>query len=618
MSSEDKHSYTETTTTTTTTTVSSKDKMENNDLKSDEFIIKPRSNAVVGVLGGGQLGRMMIEAANPLNIPVLYLDKSACSASLVTGIEGHVEGNFTNHKDILELAAKVDVLTVEIEHVNVNSLIDAQEKYPSLRIYPTPECISIIQDKYKQKLFLKNTSSLISDSVPSPLFNDLRSGYEISDIKHIAENLGYGYPIMLKSKKLAYDGRGNYIIKNENDIKKAIESLTPPNFKTTLESSHLYVEKMVPFIKELAVMVSVSTTGEIKCYPAVETIQKNNICQYVIAPAQVSIDILQNAVTIASNAVRKFNSPGIFGVELFLLKDNTILLNEIAPRPHNSGHYTMNACFTSQFQQHLRCILGLPLGSTRMITPAAIMVNLIGEHNEQSLCKKSILDICSQSLAIEGASVHLYGKKEYKLGRKMGHLNFIGESLENIVELIVNKVPSLYELINIINPSPVIGIIMGSDSDLPTLKPCAELLKSFGIKFELTIVSAHRTPQRLFDYAQTAHKRGIKVIIAAAGGAAHLPGMVAAMSPLPVIGVPVALKYLDGVDSLYSIVQMPKGVPVATVAINNSTNAALLAARIIGSNKISIQNKVIKYKEEQENIVMKKIDNLNNKGWEDY
>ncbi|KAJ3070185.1 phosphoribosylaminoimidazole carboxylase ade2, partial [Rhizoclosmatium hyalinum] len=167
-------------------------------------------------------------------------------------------------------------------------------------------------------------------------------------------------------------------------------------------------------------------------------------------------------------------------------------------------------------------------------------------------------------------------------------------------------------------PAPVVGIIMGSDSDLPTLKAAAQVLEDFGVPFELTVVSAHRTPKRMVEYAETARARGLKVIIAAAGGAAHLPGMVAALTSLPVIGVPVALKQLDGVDSLYSICQMPRGVPVATVAINNSTNAALLAVRMLGAAVPDYLDKIEAFAKRSEGEVLGKVEKLDKVGWKDY
>ncbi|KAL2911883.1 phosphoribosylaminoimidazole carboxylase ade2 [Polyrhizophydium stewartii] len=260
------------------------------------------------------------------------------------------------------------------------------------------------------------------------------------------------------------------------------------------------------------------------------------------------------------------------------------------------------------------------------------MINIIGTGSDENALQET-LKACQASLAIPGATVHLYGKGDARKGRKMGHITLVGETMADVVastKEILQHIPGsavpepsaddasadpapLWTQTN-----PLVGIIMGSDSDLPTLRPAALILKGFGVPFELTIVSAHRTPDRMVEYAKTAHERGIKVIIAAAGGAAHLPGMVAAITPLPVIGVPVALKVLDGVDSLHSIVQMPRGVPVATVAINNSTNAALLAIRILGAHFPSYLAQMQEYQKLQEEEVMKKVGKLEKVGWEHY
>lgn len=247
-------------------------------------------------------------------------------------------------------------------------------------------------------------------------------------------------------------------------------------------------------------------------------------------------------------------------------------MNEIAPRPHNSGHYTIEACETSQYENHLRAILSLPLGSTALKVPSTVMLNLIGFSSSMS----EITSIVNLALTIPGASVHLYGKSECRKGRKMGHITIVANSdaqLRERLRPLLLALPSsplsetnLYAPIpptpgsGISHKNPLVGIIMGSDSDLPTMLPAARILDNFRIPYELTIVSAHRTPDRLVEYARSASSRGLRTIIAGAGGAAHLPGMVAAMTALPVVGVPVKGSSLDGVDSLYSIVQMPVSV----------------------------------------------------------
>lgn len=261
---------------------------------------------------------------------------------------------------------------------------------------------------------------------------------------------------------------------------------------------------------------------------------------------------------------------------------------------------------------------------------SAVMLNLLGfSDNSEDINK-----VARIALQTPGASVHLYGKRESRKGRKMGHITIVGDSdatvSENLRYLLQALPDSTPESIERYSPSipkagsgqsakyPLVGIIMGSDSDLPVMLAAARILDGFRVPYELTIVSAHRTPDRMFQYSKTAATRGLRVIIAGAGGAAHLPGMVAAMTPLPVIGVPVKGSSLDGVDSLHSIVQMPRGIPVATVAINNATNAALLAVRIISASVPQLAAAMSDYMKKQEEDVNAKVDLIKNVGWEKY
>ncbi|ORY03395.1 phosphoribosylaminoimidazole carboxylase [Basidiobolus meristosporus CBS 931.73] len=553
----------------------------------------------VGVLGGGQLGRMLIEAASRLNINVGILDSpDDAPAKQIAANEFHVKGDFKDPAKISELASKVDVLTVEIEHVNTD-ILEALEKEKNIIIQPSPATIRLIQDKYVQKVHLSKFG------IPLPGFKEINSA---EDLKGVAQE--WGYPVMLKSKTLAYDGRGNAVVRSEADVDVAIEKLGGI-------SKGLYVERWASFVKELAVMVTRSIDGTVSSYPVVETIQRDNICHLVIAPAQINGAAAQMAKKVAEDAIKTLEGAGIFGVEMFLMEDGSILLNEIAPRPHNSGHYTIEACHTSQFENHLRAILGLPLGSTELKVPVAAMVNILGGSTLEET-----LQPCAVSLSTPGATVHLYGKKESRKGRKMGHITVVADSSQQLNERlqpILDTIPAAEDgSKSELTTTPMVGVIMGSDSDLPSMKACATILRDFNVPFELTIVSAHRTPDRMIEYAKTAHERGIKVIIAAAGGAAHLPGMVAAVTPLPVIGVPILGKVLDGVDSLYSIVQMPRGVPVATVAIGNSTNAALLAIRMLGAFIPNYLEKMMNYQRTMESEVMTKVGRLDEIGWENY
>ncbi|KAG7887573.1 hypothetical protein KL936_004270 [Ogataea polymorpha] len=560
---------------------------------------------VVGILGGGQLGRMMVEAASRLNIKTVILENGADSpAKQINSSAEHIDGSFNDEAAIRKLAEKCDVLTVEIEHVDVEALKKVQEQ-TSVKIYPSPETIALIKDKYLQKEHLIRNQIAVAESTA------------VESTSGALQSVGqkYGYPYMLKSRTMAYDGRGNFVVEDDSKIPEALEAL---------KDRPLYAEKWAPFTKELAVMVVRGLGGDVHAYPTVETIHKNNICHTVFAPARVNDTIQKRAQLLAEKAVSAFSGAGIFGVEMFLLPNDELLINEIAPRPHNSGHYTIDACVTSQFEAHIRavCSLPLPKNFTSLSTPSthAIMLNVLGSSNPEEWLQK-----CKRALETPHASVYLYGKSN-RPGRKLGHINIVSQSMDDCIrrlEYIDGQSDTLKEPkdnIHVAGTSskPLVGVIMGSDSDLPVMSVGCNILKAFGVPFEVTIVSAHRTPQRMVKYAAEAPERGIRCIIAGAGGAAHLPGMVAAMTPLPVIGVPVKGSTLDGVDSLYSIVQMPRGVPVATVAINNATNAALLAVRILGSSDPVYFSKMAKYMSEMENEVLEKAERLGSVGYEEY
>lgn len=576
---------------------------------------------VVGVLGGGQLGRMMAPPAARLGLKLIVADPTPNSPA--GQVCEQIEGSFKEKNTVLKLAKVCDIMTTEIEHVNVVAMQQVeQECKGSVIVQPTPMCISLIQDKYLQKQHLTSRGLKVVDYLETP---------DYASVVKAGEQ--FGYPMMLKCKRLAYDGKGNMVVKTKQDIPACIERLTGQCGGT---SDTLYVEKWYPYVKELAVMVVSGLNGEIKSYPVVETIQTDNICHMVFAPASVSKNIGAIARDLSERAVKTFESAGIFGVELFINAEGDVVVNEIAPRPHNSGHYTIEACHTCQFENHLRAITGQPIGNCELRVGASVMLNVIGVDEKM----ENAWEPFARALSCPGASPHWYGKSASRKGRKMGHITFCGNSHDEILstakqygfdlsnpEALMNKgvakhdsksVSAMVDPLIGCSTRAQVGVIMGSDSDLPKMKACATILHDFGIDFELTIVSAHRTPDRMFTYAKNAHQRGLKVIIAAAGGAAHLPGMVAAITPLPVIGVPIPLKYLDGMDSLYSICQMPRGVPVATVAIGNSTNAALLAIRMLGSHDSALLEKMVQYQEKMKNQVEDKISNLDHIGWKGY
>ena len=555
----------------------------------------PRT-AKIGILGGGQLGRMLAIAAAPMGVRLNSLESSLESPASIAAIP--TKGSFQSREDILAFAKDCDVVTVEIEHIDVSALKELEDA--GVDVQPTSGTLAIIQDKFAQKEHFKKAG------VP---LGDFASVADDAELSAVAAD--YGFPLMIKSRRMAYDGKGNAVAKTPADLSDAVAKLGGFD-------KGLYCERWVPFARELAVMVVRARDGETRAYPVTETVHADNICDVTTTPANVPSKVAAAATAAAKDAVASLEGAGVFGVELFHLEDGRILLNEVAPRPHNSGHYTIEACACCQYQSHLRAILGWPLGDTSLRVGGAVMKNILGD-GEGPEAMRRMHDLMGAALATPGANAHWYDKPDARAGRKMGHLTVTGAHateatarLEQVLAIAAGDKNAVAK------PPPSVGIIMGSDSDLPTMAAAAEVLESFGVGVEVTVVSAHRTPQRMFEYAKSAAGRGLRCIIAGAGGAAHLPGMVAAMTPLPVIGVPVPLKHLDGVDSVHSILQMPRGVPVATVAIGNSTNAGLLAARIVGAYQPEVLAKMEAYQDDMEDVVTKKAEKMEDEGYKKY
>lgn len=544
----------------------------------------------VGVLGGGQLGRMLVEAANLLEIKVNFLDNGPSPAKQVSNHDDHIDGSFKDPAAVKQLAAKSDVVTVEIEHVNTQIL---EAIAGSTEVEPSWKTIRTIQDKYLQKEHLKAHGVATAESLPlaSPSMEELEKACT-----------ALGLPLMLKSRREAYDGRGNFPVRTREDFKPALDALGA--------NQGLYAEKWANFSMELAVMV-VKTKDQTLSFPTVETVHENSILKLTYAPARgVSESINEKAQALARKAVACFWGKGVFGVEMFLVDDDTLLINEIAPRPHNSGHYTIEACPVSQFEAHLRAILDLPLHEEDLqLREPAIMLNILGGKEADSHRK-----LAAEALKHRRTKIHLYGKGQARKGRKMGHVTVCAPTMseaEAIVQPLVDYIDgengkAVTSAPRISQRHPVVAVVMGSDSDLPVLQPGLAILEQFDIPYTARITSAHRTPSWMAEYASSAATKGIKCIIAAAGGAAHLPGMTAAYTPLPVIGVPVKPSIGDGTDSLLSICNMPKGVPVATVSVNNSVNAALLAARILGVSDMGTRKNVQDYMAESDAEVRRK------------
>lgn len=361
----------------------------------------------IGILGGGQLAKMSALAAYKLGFFVNILEKNLNSpAGLLT--KNDYTGWVDDDEILREFSKDCDVITLESEFVDSTRLEFLENL--GKKVIPSSNTISLIQDKFIQKTTFKNFG------IALPNFIEVIS---LDDFEKVEKVLGV--PFVLKSKKFGYDGYGNAIIKNKKDFEEAFKKLTT-RYPTLL------AEEFINFKKELAITV-VRTERQIKVYPLVETIQENNICKKVIAPLNIEQHLQKEAEEIAVNCVKSLNGYGIYSIEMFLTNENKILVNEIAPRPHNSAHYTIDACYTSQFENHIRSILNLPLGSTKMKKPYAVMINLLGKRNGIG----ELLNY-EEVLSDPDISLHLYSKSESRMGRKMGHITIIGDDPEDILK----------------------------------------------------------------------------------------------------------------------------------------------------------------------------------------
>ncbi len=363
---------------------------------------KPEKPLTLGILGGGQLAKMLASAAYRMGINVAIIENGENSpAGDMTKLD-FTKGWFDDD-DLMKFIAVSDIVTLENEFINPDILDKVNEKKT---VFPSPATMRLVQDKYIQKQTFDNTG------IPVPHFKAIES---VENMLEFGEE--NGYPFMIKTRTLGYDGYGNYTVEKPEDCRTAWNK-----FNTEEKKRSLMAEKFVNFKKELAVMI-VRSKNDMKSYPCVETIQKNHICHEVTAPAEIDESLRQKAREIASLCVEAIDGIGVFGVEMFLTQDDDILVNEIAPRPHNTGHYTIEGCYTSQYENCIRAVLGLPLGSTEMIKPAACMINLLGERTGSGVPS----DV-TKTLAVPGAFLHLYNKKQCRIGRKMGHITALGNT----------------------------------------------------------------------------------------------------------------------------------------------------------------------------------------------
>ena len=359
------------------------------------------SSLKLGIIGGGQLGKIMSQKAKKMGFHVTILDPTFnCPAAQVS--DKHIVGGFHDSDKLEQLVQETDVTTFELEHVDttiLKALYDDGHK-----IHPSPYVIELIQNKYEQKKLLDEKG------IPVPKYKDVEFDKDLAS---------FGFPVIQKTKRDGYDGRGVQMLKSVDDISNAIQA----------ES---FIEELVDIDKELAIIVARNIEGEIKSYPVVEMLfdDRVNICDSVMAPANISKEIEAKAIEISEKSIEVLGGVGIFGVELFLTHAGELLVNEIAPRPHNSGHYTVEACATSQFEQIIRAVTNLPLGSTKLLSPA-VMINLLGEEGYGG---EPFIEGIKEALEIPELSYHFYGKTFTKPFRKMGHVTVLDDDIGSALE----------------------------------------------------------------------------------------------------------------------------------------------------------------------------------------
>ena len=357
----------------------------------------------------------MVRAAKSLGCTCAVLDP--VQGSPAGQLAGHqIVGQHSDPAMVRELAAACDVVTFELEDVETETLIQLEKE--GHKIYPRPGLLAIIQDKLSQKQFLRDAGIPTSEFIEMP----------VADAQAFSE---FGYPLVQKARRGGYDGRGVAVMQDEQAFARHLPLAG-------------FVERFVDAEKELAVMVARNPHGECKAYPTVEMRfhADNNVLDFLLAPARIAVEVARRAEALAVQTVEAMDGVGVFGIELFLTRDGQLLVNEVAPRTHNSGHHTIEACVTDQFEQHLRAIIGLPLGDTRQLAPAT-MVNLLGDPGYEG---RPMIAGLAAALAIPGVCVHIYGKAVTKPGRKMGHVTVIDETIDKACDK-TNKVKGLIRVL---------------------------------------------------------------------------------------------------------------------------------------------------------------------------
>jgi len=374
------------------------------------------SNLKLGIIAGGQLGKMLIQEASKWDISSYVLDPvSSCPAAAIANV--FVQGDYLSYDDVYHFGKKVDVLTYELENINTEALIRLKEE--GLGVEPSPDVLSLIQDKGRQKDFYRE------NGIPTASYSLFKNS---AQIREAIQDKKISYPFVQKLRKGGFDGRGVAVISNESDLESLLDG---PSL----------VEEKVNIRKEISVVVARNAHGEIRCFPTVEMVfnKKANLVEKLICPSTVSPLLSADAKSIASDLINKLGMSGLLAVEFFVDEHDQLIVNEVAPRPHNSGHHTIESVVTSQFEQHLRAVLNLPLGSTKLKIPS-VMLNLVGAEGYEG---KVMYEGLTESMAMEGVKIHLYGKKITKPHRKMGHVTILSRELDDAIlkaEEIKNKI----------------------------------------------------------------------------------------------------------------------------------------------------------------------------------
>lgn len=517
----------------------------------------------IGIIGDGQLAKMLIESASSfylVNIefyvlPLNFIEDSPCNGLPVKFV-----------KTYDELFKSCDVVTYEYENINVDSMIESgYETIPSL------PCLRTIQNKYLQKKLYEENGF----NVPKTYMTG--NGINVLDFFHNDALINSKPLYVVKRCVGGYDGKGVHVVnlteKNwDNDLNQFIK-----------HNVNYFVEEFI-FREEVSVIVAIN--GD-ECYvynaSYLSMDSDTNVLKMYYTPLPERYQKMEKEIKeLALHTVKLYESDGVFAVEMFIDDKNNVYINEVSPRPHNTGHHTIEGCDMSQYDALLRILNKQPFEKEIKEQPVTLY-NILGPNFTGRYCINQKL---KKTYEEQGFKFNMYNKKINNFNRKMGH----------VIEFGKHKVVAGFfeQLSNIIMPCEV-DIVIGSISDKKTIEPCVDILEQMEIGYNIQVLSAHRMPLEMMEFATHVEDSCTKVIIACAGGAAHLPGMIASMTTLPVIGLPAVSSTLNGLDSLYSIVQMPRGVPVATVAIGNGVNAGLLACRMLAINNKELKKRMKDY-----------------------